>query len=74
MRAACVVDVIAMEGRAMHAATCYGLMHHRRRRAFFLTGTAQHVRSAPWLRETARAAAALAGLAAWSALALLLAG
>ncbi len=46
----------------------------RRRRSLFLSRGAQHVSSAAWLREAARAAAALAGLAAWGALALLLAG
>jgi hypothetical protein len=58
----------------MHAATCYGLIQQRRRRAFFLTRTAQHVRSAAWPREAARAAAALTCITAWGAVMLLLAG
>jgi hypothetical protein len=57
----------------MHAATCYGFIAHRRRRAFFLTSRTQHVRSAALPRELARAAAALGGLAAWASVLLLLA-
>jgi len=63
----------------MHAATCYGFFASRRRRAFFLLPTAQHVRSAgaeraEILRELARGLAALGAIFAWGTLFLLLAG
>lgn len=58
----------------MHAVAYDGLIHHGRRRALFLGRTAQHVRSSAWPREAARAAAALAGIAAWGVVVLLLAG
>lgn len=44
-----------------------------RSRSFFLTATTQHVKSLDVLREIARAALAVGGAAAWSALVLLLA-
>lgn len=43
-----------------------------RPRRFFFARTAQHVRSSGVLREVARAAAALGGLAAWTSVLLLL--
>lgn len=53
----------------------HGLLVRRRRsRAFFLAWTTQHLRSLAVLREVARGLAALAGLAAWGTLALLVAG
>ena len=63
----------------MHAATCYGFFANRRRRAFFLLPTTQHVRSARTeraeiLRELARGLAALGAVLAWGTLYLLLAG
>ncbi len=60
----------------MYAATCYGLIHRRRRRAtsLFLSRTTQHLRSGAWRRESARAAVALVAVAVWGAVAMLLAG
>jgi hypothetical protein len=63
----------------MHAATCYGFFANRRRRAFFLVSTAQHLRSeraerGEIPREVARGLAALGAVIAWGTLFLLLAG
>ncbi len=58
----------------IHAATCRSIAVRRRRRAFFLRRTTQHVRSLDLLREAARAAVALGGLAGWTGVLLVLAG
>ena len=50
----------------------HGFVPPRRPRAFFLLRTAQHVRSMNVARELARAVLALAGVASWGALFLLL--
>jgi hypothetical protein len=50
------------------------LMVERRSRALFLRRTTQHVSSHCLAREVGRAAIALAGLASWSVILLLLAG
>jgi hypothetical protein len=50
------------------------LISQRRSRAFFSPESTQHVRTASVALEVARAAVALAGVAAWSALVLVLAG
>jgi len=47
---------------------------HRRRRAFFLAGITQHMRSTGVIPELARAGAALAAIVAWGALFALIAG
>ena len=49
------------------------LIANRRSRALFLPRTTQHVRSASLLVEIARATVAVAGVAAWGVLLLLLA-
>lgn len=58
----------------IHAITCHSIAVRRRRRAPFLRRTAQHVRSFDLLREGARAAVALGGLAGWAGVLLVLAG
>ncbi len=59
----------------MHAyASSYPLFQYRRRRAFFWSRTAQHVRTPLLARELARATLALAGLVTWGALIFLIAG
>lgn len=50
--------------------SAYPLLQSRRRRAFFWSETAQHMRSSEIVREGARGLVALAALAAWVALAL----
>ena len=47
---------------------------HRRRRAFFLAGITQHMRSTGVIPELARAGAALAAIVAWGALFALIVG
>ncbi len=56
-----------------HALTCPSL-RRRRSRALFLTRNTQHVDSMRVAIEVTRAVLALGALAAWSALALLVAG
>ena len=56
-----------------HALT-YPSLRRRRSRAFFLTRKTQHVKSVRVAIEMTRAVLTLGALAAWSALALLLAG
>ena len=51
----------------------YSSLHLHRARVFFLAGNTQHVRSGLLLREIARALAALAALAGWASILLLLA-
>ncbi len=56
------------------ARVCYDFAVRRHRRSLFLGVTTQHLRSGALLaREFARAAAALAAIAAWGALLALLA-
>jgi len=50
----------------------YSSLHLHRSRIFFLTGNTQQVQSGVALREVARALAALAALAAWTGVLLLL--
>jgi len=50
----------------------YSSLHLHRARVFFLAGNTQHVRSGVVLRELARALAALAALAGWTGLLVLL--
>ena len=50
----------------------YSSLHLHRARVFFLAGNTQHVRSGVALRELARALAALAALAGWTGLLVLL--
>ena len=57
----------------IHLATYHGFVPPRRPRAFFLLRTAQHVRSMEVARELVRAVLALAGVASWGALLLMLA-
>jgi hypothetical protein len=52
----------------------YGFIPHRSSSSFFLTRTAQQVKSQKDVHELARAAAALLGLVSWGGLLLLLAG
>ena len=56
-----------------HALT-WTLLHRRSARAFFLAQSTRHVRSVAVAAEVARAVAALAGLAAWAGVGLLLVG
>ena len=56
----------------IHIAMYHGFIPPRRPRAFFLLRTAQHVRSMEVARELVRAVLALAGVASWGALFLLL--
>jgi hypothetical protein len=63
----------------VHVATAYALMTRRRRRAFFLAGNTQQMKSqATSMREIsheiARALTAVGAAAAWAMLLLLLAG
>ena len=50
----------------------YSSLHLHRARVFFLAGNTQHVRSGVVLRELARALVALAALAGWTGLLVLL--
>jgi len=56
-----------------HAVT-YALLHRRGSRAFFLSRSAQHLRSLRLGRETIRALAALGAVIAWGAVCLFLVG
>jgi hypothetical protein len=56
-----------------HAVT-YALLHRRGSRAFFLSRSAQHLRSLRLGRETVRALAALGAVIAWGAVCLFLVG
>ena len=56
----------------IHIATYHGFVPPRRPRALFLLRTAQHVRSLNVARELVRAVLALAGVASWGALFLLI--
>jgi hypothetical protein len=55
------------------AVSYYGFIAHRRRRAFFLACTTQHMPSGRVMAEVARALVALGGLALWIVLVVLLA-
>jgi hypothetical protein len=56
-----------------HAVT-YALLHRRGSRAFFLSRSAQHLRTLRLGRETVRALAALGAVIAWGGVCLLLVG
>ena len=56
-----------------HALT-WTLLHRRSSRAFFLARSTRHMKSSMLAAELARAVVALAGLAAWAGVALLLVG
>jgi hypothetical protein len=56
-----------------HAVT-YALLHRRGSRAFFLTRSAQHLKSLRLVGETARAILALSAVIAWGGVCLLLMG
>jgi hypothetical protein len=56
-----------------HAVT-YALLHRRGSRAFFLSRSAQHLRTLRLSRETVRALAALGAVIAWGGVCLLLVG
>ena len=56
-----------------HAVT-YALLHRRGSRAFFLSRSAQHLRSLRLGRETVRALAALGAVIAWGVVCLVLVG
>ena len=47
-------------------AVSYPSLHARRRRAFFLARTTQHVPSLTWLRETLRGLLALGNVVLWT--------
>jgi hypothetical protein len=55
-------------------AVSYALLHRRGSRAFFLSRSAQHLRSLRLGRETVRALAALGAVIAWGGVCLFLAG
>jgi hypothetical protein len=54
-----------------HAVT-YALLHRRGSRAFFLSRSAQHLKSLRLARETVRALVALGALIAWGGVCVLL--
>ena len=56
-----------------HAVT-YALLHRRGSRAFFLSRSAQHLRTLRLGRETVRALAALGAVIAWGSVCLFLVG
>jgi len=56
-----------------HAVT-YALLHRRGSRAFFLSRSAQHLRTLRLGRETVRALAALGAVIAWGGVCLFLVG
>jgi hypothetical protein len=55
-------------------AVSYALLHRRGSRAFFLSRSAQHLRSLRLGRETVRALAALGAVIAWGGVCLFLVG
>lgn len=55
-----------------HAVTYPSLRARRRRSAFFVRRTTQHVPSMVWMREIARAALALGNVVLWAGLLLAL--